>query len=318
MGDMLKSVDDPKTGMIRVKNAVGMYESDGFRLTKFVSNNRELLISIPEDQRRNSVKNADLIGDIPTKKTLGNQWNIPDDTFIFNIQVHRRPLTKTKMLSIISSIYDPLGLASPFVLEGRQLLQTLCNQHVQLDDFVGPELRKDWKRCEQKLKDIHISRCIKAHMFIKIVETSLHYFSGASEKGYGQCSYMRLVNDERKIHCSLLVGKSRVIPKKFLSIPRLESTAAVLPVQMASLIRKELHLRNIPERFSTDSQVVLAYIRNTTKRFKIFVTNYRVQKIQEHSDVNQWIYVKGKENPADDVSRGPDQRNETSSSRWFT
>ena len=87
MGDMLKSVDDPKTGMIRVKNAVGMYESDGFRLTKFVSNNRELLISIPEDQRRNSVKNADLIGDLPAEMTLGIQWNIFDDSFTFNIQV---------------------------------------------------------------------------------------------------------------------------------------------------------------------------------------------------------------------------------------
>ena len=110
VGDILKSADDPKTAMIRVKNVVGMCKGGGFHLTKFVSNNRELLISIPEDQRRNSVKNADLIGDIPTEKALGIQWNIPDDTFIFNIHVNRRPLTKTKMLSIISSIYDPLGL----------------------------------------------------------------------------------------------------------------------------------------------------------------------------------------------------------------
>ena len=93
------------------------------------------------------------------------------------------------MLSIISSIYDPLGLASPFVLEGRQLLQTLCNQHVQWDNVLGPELRKDWKRWEQKLKsdeNIYISRCIKSCMFGTIVETSLHHFSDASEKEYGQ------------------------------------------------------------------------------------------------------------------------------------
>ena len=100
---------------------------------------------------------------------------------------------KRKMLSITSSTYDPLGLASPFVLGGRQLLQTLCNQNVQWDDMVGPELRKDWERWEQKLKGvetIHMSRCIKLHMFGKIVETSLHHFSDASQKGYGQCSYI--------------------------------------------------------------------------------------------------------------------------------
>ena len=88
-------------------------------------------MSIPEDQKRNGVKNADLIGDFPTEKALGIQWNIPDDSFTFNIQVNRRPLTRRKMLSMISSIYDPLGLASPFVLEGMQLLQTfatsMCN-----------------------------------------------------------------------------------------------------------------------------------------------------------------------------------------------
>ena len=182
-----------------------------------------------------------MIGDLPAEKALGIQWNIHDDSFTFNIQMNRRPLTKRKMLSIISSIYDPLGLASPFVVEGRQLLQSLCNQLVLWDDVVGPELRKDWERWEQKLKgvqDIHISRCIKSHMFRKIVETSLQHFPDASEKGYGQCSYIQLINDEGEIHCSLLVGKSRVTPKEFLSAPRLELTAAVLSVKMACLIKR--------------------------------------------------------------------------------
>ena len=101
-----------------------------------------------------------------------------------------------------------------------------------------------------------------------------------------------------------------------MSTPRLELTAAVVSVKIACLIRKELNLGNIAERFWTDSQVVLAYIRSTTKRFQVFVAN-RVQKIQEHSDVNQWKYVKGRDNPADDASRGLDPRKETSSSRWF-
>ena len=59
--DLLKSVDDTKTAMILVKKVVDMCKSGGFHLTKFISNNTELLMSIPENQRRNSVKNADLI-----------------------------------------------------------------------------------------------------------------------------------------------------------------------------------------------------------------------------------------------------------------
>ena len=125
--DLSKSLENPKTAMILVKNIEDMCKSGGFHLTKCIYNNRELLISIPEDQRRNGVKNADLIGDLPTEKGLSIHWNNLDDSLTFNIQVNKRPLTKRKMLSIISSIYDPLGRASPFVLEGRQLLQTLCN-----------------------------------------------------------------------------------------------------------------------------------------------------------------------------------------------
>ena len=84
-------------------------------------------------------------------------------------------------------------------------------------------------------------------MFGKIIETSLHHFSDASEKWYGQCSYIRLVDDKGKIHCSLLVGKSRVTTKKFLSNPRIELTAAALSVKMTYLIRKELNFRDIAD-----------------------------------------------------------------------
>ena len=101
--DWLKSVDNKKTAMVLV-NVVDMCMSGGFHLKKFISNNRKLLISIPKDQRRNGVKNSDLIGDLPAEKALEIQWNIPDDSFTFNIQVNRRPLMKRKMLSIISSI----------------------------------------------------------------------------------------------------------------------------------------------------------------------------------------------------------------------
>ena len=65
-----------------------------------------------------------------------------------------------------------------------------------------------------------------------IKKTSLHHFSDASEEGYGQSTYLRLVNVSGKIHCCLLMGKSRVTPKKYVTIPRLELVAAVLSVKI--------------------------------------------------------------------------------------
>ena len=109
---------------------------------------------------------------------------------------------------------------------------------------------KDWRNWVTKLKHIeglHVRRCIKPDNFGKVTNVSLHYFSDASGPGYGQCSYIRLVNKTDGVHCSLLLGKSRVVPKKFVSMPRLELNAAVLSVKMACLLKKELKLEKIKE-----------------------------------------------------------------------
>ena len=124
---------------------------------------------------------------------------------------------------------------------------------------------------------------MKPDDFSKVVNVSLHHFSDASELGYGQCSYIRIVNEIARVHCSLLLGKSRVVPKKFISIPRLELKAAVLSDKMACLLKKELKLEEIKEWFWTDSKVVIGYIKNDARRFKTFVTN-RVQQIRENTD----------------------------------
>ena len=73
---------------------------------------------------------------------------------------------------------------------------------------------------------------------------------------------------------------------KYTSIPRLDLAAAVLSVKMAGIIKKELAIDHILEYFWTDSQVMIGYIRNTQKRFKIYVAN-RVQQIREYSYITQ-------------------------------
>ena len=47
--------------------------------------------------------------------------------------------------------------------------------------------------------------------------------------------------------------------------------------------------------------MVLGYIRNKAKRFKVFAAN-RVQLISENSDVNQWRYIETKKNLVDYAS----------------
>jgi hypothetical protein len=78
------------------------------------------------------------------------------------------------------------------------------------------------------------------------------------------------------------MGKSRVAPLKVLST-RMELTAAVVSVNVANMLSKDLHYENIEETYHTDSTVVLGYINNEARRFHTYVGN-RVQYIRDQSD----------------------------------
>ena len=73
-------------------------------------------------------------------------------------------------------------------------------------------------------------------------------------------------------------------PVRYVSIPRLELTAATLSVKITMMLKQELDIHITSESFWTDSQVALGYINNESQRFKIFVTNC-VQFIRDHTDV---------------------------------
>ena len=110
--------------------------------------------------------------------------------------------------------------------------------------------------------------------FANAVSCSLHYFFDASESGFGQATYLRLVDTAGKVYCSLVIAKSRVAPMKYTSVPRLElAAAAVLSTKMSELLKKELGFDDIEEYHWTNIQVATGYIKNNQKRFKVFVAN---------------------------------------------
>ena len=112
------------------------------------------------------------------------------------------------------------------------------------------------------------------------------------------------------------MAKSKITPRRFISIPLLELVAAVLAVKISVLIKKELEMEELTEYFWTDSKVVLGYIANDSRAFKTFVAN-RVQAIQEFINANQWSYIPSEDNPADDASRGMAYKNFSNITKWF-
>ena len=290
--DLLKSVKSEVYAVDLIKRVKEMCAAGGFNLTKFICNRKNVLMSIPDIHRREGVKDADLVKeDLPTERALRVYWNVEKDALCFKVNLKEKPRNRRGILSMLSSFYDPLGLVSPFILKGKLILQELCQEGLHWDKQVSEEYVKKWEAWKRELYDLEklsLGRCIKPSDFRKIVNISLHNFSDASEIGYGQCIYhLRIVDENENIHCSLIMGKARVAPKTFVSIPRLELVAAVLSVKISNMIKKELQLQELDEYFWTDSRVVLGYIANDSRTFKTFFVN-RVHMIQENSNVEQW------------------------------
>ena len=120
------------------------------------------------------------------------------------------------------------------MLRGKQLLQRCCEKNLKRDTKVPEDFQTEWGKWKIKLpalKEVHINRCCMLPDFGKVSKCSLHHFSVAYESGYGQASYLRLVDEKGKIHGSLVMGKSSITPLKYISISRLELVAAKLSVK---------------------------------------------------------------------------------------
>ena len=69
--NLLKSLDNEMEAIKLIKNVKAMCASGGFKLTKFLSNSKQVLQSIDEADRRQGVKDKDLLDDLPAEQALG-------------------------------------------------------------------------------------------------------------------------------------------------------------------------------------------------------------------------------------------------------
>ena len=305
--DCLKSVLNEEDAIESAHDVKALCSKGGFNLTKFTSNSRKLLQSFDTEYQSKNIKELDLCRDtLPSERALGMLWDINSDVLRIDVNLRSRPSTRRGILSMIGSMYDPLGIVSPSILQGKIILQELCRQKIGWDEVIPELQRKQWESWKETLPDlslIEVDRCLKPKDFGKEISCQLHHFSDASEKGYGCVSYLRCEDKDSKVHCSFVFGKARVAPLKPVTIPRLELMAATTAVRVNSMILNALEFKIDSITFWTDSTTVLKYIKNDKARYHTFVAN-RVSVIRDGSESEQWRYVESKCNRADYGSRG--------------
>ena len=162
--DCLRSEDSEETAIERLRGVRSACSLGGFNLSKIVSNRRNVLMSVPHDIRAHDLRTLDLSCHfLPVERALGVQWAIESDTLGFRIILKDKPLTRRGILSTICSVYDPLGIAAPFLLNGKKILQDLCRMKIDWDEEIDLEFRvrwEKWRRQLSALEDFSMDRCV--------------------------------------------------------------------------------------------------------------------------------------------------------------
>ena len=85
----------------------------GFRLTKWVSNERSVMHRVPLSDRASTV---DLeLARVPDERALGVEWNVEDDSLGFEVSRLKRILEEVSCHLLLQHVYDLLGLAALMV-----------------------------------------------------------------------------------------------------------------------------------------------------------------------------------------------------------
>ena len=296
MDDWLSGCDDENMAMEMYQDAQRIISDAGMRFAKWGSNNVDICERFGTPLCPTS-----------THKVLGMKWDPGSDTFSFD-GIEVKPdlrLTKRSVLSLISRLFDPLGLLNPFVIRAKILFQSLWRDEYNWDQALPSHFSDwltEWLNGLAALKAWRIPRRYFEHLWSDNPHLSLHGFGDASPQGYGACVYL-VMKTEAGWETSLVISRARVAPLKEISLPRLELLGSLLLARLMEYVRTALRLGDVKCHCWTDSTVALAWIQGDPNQWKVFVAN-RVSEIRRLTDRNLWRHCPGIANPADLLTRG--------------
>ena len=329
-------VDDIVMGSVDESSALNLYKeakeilrTGGFNLRKFITNSQALQKAIDQLEAPLSTAPSMIIQDddgtyaksvlggtqtahSTEQKVLGVRWNTVTDNLRFgtlhvSVIADTRPPTKRTVTETIGKFFDPLGYLSPVVVTFKMFFKELCEENWDWDQELTGKTLSRWKSLLSSLKEVptlSIPRTYVPSLHSSTTVCSLHGFSDASTKAYAAVIYLVThTNTQRQV--SFVASKTRISPRRELTVPRLELLSALLLARLIRSVTKILSttITLQPPVCYADSQVALHWIAGNGKEWKQFVRN-RVTEICKLVPAEHWRHCPGVDNPADLPSRG--------------
>ena len=244
--------------------------SNGFRLTKWLSNDRSFLDTLPYSETSPKISEDQVL----TEKIPGILCNFKTD--LLSIKPIDKVFEDTKrgMLAFTSFLFDPIGMLTPFTLEPKLLIQELRWRKIEWDEIIPRDSLQRWDKWKvsfNQLQSVNIPRWYEFHQQLcNLIE--LHVFCDTSSLTYGAVAYFSvIVYDD--ISCRFVIAKSLLAPLKgnSLTIPKLELKAAVLAVRLKEAIVTETNVKPNSIYFWPDSRTVIKYICNENSHFPPYI-----------------------------------------------
>ncbi|GFS89959.1 integrase catalytic domain-containing protein [Trichonephila clavipes] len=306
MDDLLSGADTSNNAISICKDIAHVLSTRGFHLRKWNSNSTEFLAQFSEhsshDTRVEFSKDSN-----ESSKVLDLFWNSSNDTFGFQPSLELTPpLTKRRIFSESSKIFDSLGLLSPCTVFMKIFYQKLWLTKTDWDSPIPQQLTEDWLKFQKAFNAINYLTVPRWVILTADNTVELHGFADASSLAYAAAIYCRQKHNG-KTKVQLLASKTKVAPVKQVSIPRLELCDAHLLSKLFKSILRTLKHYTFDVFAWTDSKIVLSWLSSHPRKWKTFVAN-RTSEIRNVLPTKHWRHVPSKENPADIASRGIDPK----------
>ena len=194
MDDYLDSTESPEKATKRSKELVHLLHLGGYRLTKFVSNVPNLADQINGSPQSTEPKFVVSFQE-DSSHVLGLKWDHTNDTLVVSRGTScavTKSLTQRLVLSLVSKIFDPIGLVAPFTVGARLLLKDIWRVTGQQWDGELPQDMDQrflvWSADLPKLENIKIPRSYSSGTFDKI---ELYMFGDSSQDIFSAVAFLR-------------------------------------------------------------------------------------------------------------------------------